>query len=273
MTPAVELQGVSKSFGARRPMARLWPRAPRDSTSKIALAELDLEILPGQVTGVIGLNGSGKSTLIRILATLLEPDTGRARVFGYDVVAQPLEVRRHINRVSVEAAFFKEMSPWENLSYSARLYGGPAERERVVGILAGLGLPHEVIDRPMKQLSRGQQQKVAIARSFLTTPSLLLMDEPTTGLDPRSKREVQALLARLRQEREVTVVLCTHDLDEAEALCDRVIMLHDGRLLADGTPRDLCLRHGDGNDATLEDVFLKLSGRSLEDDELERVET
>ncbi len=267
MTPAVELQGVSKSFATRGPMARFWPRAPRPSPSKVALAELDLEILPGQVTGVIGLNGSGKSTLVRILATLLEPDTGRARVFGYDVVAQPLEVRRHINRVSVEAAFFKEMSPWENLSYSARLYGGAAERERVVGMLTGLGLPHGVIDRPMKQLSRGQQQKVAIARSFLTTPSLLLMDEPTTGLDPRSKREVQALLARLRQEREVTVVLCTHDLDEAEALCDRVIMLHDGRLLADGTPRDLRVRHGDGDDATLEDVFMKLSGRSLDDDE------
>lgn len=251
MTVAIALENVSKSF-----------------KSKLALAELDLAIAAGQVTGVIGLNGSGKSTLVRIVATLLEPDTGHARVFGYDVVTHPLEVRRHINRVSVEAAFFKEMSPWENLSYAARLYGSPASRPRVLEILAGLGLKGALVDRPMKQLSRGQQQKVAIARSFLTSPSLLLMDEPTTGLDPRSKRDVQQLLARLRQEREVTVVLCTHDLDEAEALYDRVIMLHDGRVLADGTPAELRAGHSDnGRPASLEDVFLKLSGRSLEDDQ------
>jgi ABC-2 type transport system ATP-binding protein len=159
------------------------------------------------------------------------------------------------------------MSPWENLSYAARLYGGMAERERAVGILTGLGLAADVADRPMKQLSRGQQQKVAIARSFLTTPSLLLMDEPTTGLDPRSKREVQDLLARLRREREVTVVLCTHDLAEAAAVCDRVVMLGAGRVLADGTPEELCREQGeDGEPVSLEEVFMKLSGRSLEDD-------
>jgi ABC-2 type transport system ATP-binding protein len=271
MPPAVVIEGVSKTFRQRKAGTRLWRRS---FTNKIALAELDLELAPGHVTGVIGLNGSGKSTLVRILATLLLPDTGRARVFGYDVVDQSLEVRRHINRVSVEAAFFKEMSPWENLSYAARLYGGVAERERTVGILVSLGLAADVADRPMKQLSRGQQQKVAIARSFLTTPSLLLMDEPTTGLDPRSKREVQDLLARLRREREVTVVLCTHDLAEAEALCDRVIMLDSGRVLADGTPQQLCLEHGiDGQPVSLEEVFMKLSGRSLEDDREEEGET
>lgn len=264
MSAAVELQGVSKSFRQSAKGSRFWRRA---YSQKVALAELDLELAAGEVTGVIGLNGSGKSTLVRILATLLLPDSGHARVFGYDVVDQSLEVRRHVNRVSVEAAFFKEMSPWENLSYSARLYGGVADRERVLGILGGLGLSADVVDRPMKQLSRGQQQKVAIARSFLTTPSLLLMDEPTTGLDPRSKREVQDLLARLRREREVTVVLCTHDLAEAEALCDRVIMLDAGRVLADGTPQELCRRHSDGgNPVSLEEVFMRLSGRSLEDD-------
>ena len=264
MPPAVVLDGVSKTFRQRKAGTPFWRRR---FTDKIALAELRLELAAGQVTGIIGLNGSGKSTLVRILATLLLPDTGHASVFGFDVVEQSLEVRRHINRVSVEAAFFKEMSPWENLSYAARLYGGAADRGRAVGILTGLGLPADVADRPMKQLSRGQQQKVAIARSFLTTPSLLLMDEPTTGLDPRSKREVQDLLARLRSEREVTVVLCTHDLAEAEALCDRVIMLHAGRVLADGTPEALAAEHAeDGRPASLEAVFMKLSGRSIEDD-------
>ena len=141
--------------------------------------------------------------------------------------------------------------------------GRPA-RERVVEILERLGLPLDTIDQPMKQLSRGQQQKVAIARSFLTAPSLLLMDEPTTGLDPRSKKEVQSLLEALRAEREVTVLLCTHDMDEAEALCDRVLMMDGGRVLADGSPAALRARHGG---ATLEDVFMHLTGKTLEQEE------
>ena len=119
-------------------------------------------------------------------------------------------------------------------------------------------MPLDTLDRPMKQLSRGQQQKVAIARSFLTTPSLLLMDEPTTGLDPRSKREVQQMLADLRSGRDITVLLCTHDLQEAEALCDRVIMLDEGRLLADGSPGELAAG------GSLEDLFMRLTGKTYE---------
>jgi len=231
----------------------------------VALEELDLTVEAGGVTGILGPNGSGKSTLIRILGTLLTPDSGKATVFGWDVVAQPLSVRRHINRVSVEAAFFKELSPWENLLYAARLYGGTGRtRREVVAILERLGLPADTIDQPMKQLSRGQQQKVAIARSFLTAPSLLLMDEPTTGLDPRSKKEVQALLAVLRAEREVTVLLCTHDMEEAAALCDRVLLMDGGRVLADGSPAMLRARHSNGNpEASLEDVFMNLTGKTL----------
>jgi len=189
------------------------------------------------------------------------------------ILQQALEVRTHVNRVSVEAAFIKELSPWENMVYAARLYGAAdrGTRRRVVDILGSLGLPNDVIDQPMKQLSRGQQQKVAIARSFLTAPSLLLMDEPTTGLDPRSKKEVQAVLDKLRAEREITVLLCTHDMDEAAALCDRVLMMDDGRVLADGSPAELCRAHGG---ATLEDVFMRLTGKTLEqDEELEEVAT
>src|SRR2546422_10616275 len=150
--------------------------------------------------------------------------------------------------------------------YASRLYGNNSRgtRRRVVEILELLGLPKEVIDQPMKQLSRGQQQKVAIARSFLTAPSLLLMDEPTTGLDPRSKKEVQSMLEMLRAEREVTVLLCTHDMDEAAALCDRVLMMDNGRVLADGTAAQLCDEHGG---ATLEDVFMHLTGKTFADEE------
>ena len=262
---AIEIHGISKTFRRRErePGAPWWRREWKD---KVALHELDLVVEAGGVTGILGPNGSGKSTLIRILGTLLTPDSGNATVFGWDVVAQPLSVRRHVNRVSVEAAFFKELSPSENMLYAARLYGVGAAgtRERVMEILDRLGLPLDTIDQPMKQLSRGQQQKVAIARSFLTAPSLLLMDEPTTGLDPRSKKEVQSLLHMLRSEREVTVLLCTHDMAEAAELCDRVLMMDGGRVLADGSPDELRRLHADGKaDPTLEDVFMHLTGKTF----------
>ena len=262
---AIQLQGVTKAFRRReREAGAPWWR--REWKDKVALHELDLVIQAGGVTGILGPNGSGKSTLIRILGTLLTPDAGKAMVFGWDVVSEPLSVRRHVNRVSVEAAFFKELSPWENMLYAARLYGGGAggTRKRVTEILDRLGLPLDTVDQPMKQLSRGQQQKVAIARSFLTAPSLLLMDEPTTGLDPRSKKEVQAALQLLRSEREVTVLLCTHDMDEAAALCDRVLMMDEGRVLADGTPEELGRMYSDGSGpASLEDVFMRLTGKQF----------
>ena len=274
-TSAIEINGIRKAFRRReRESGTPWWR--RDWKDSVALHELDLTVEAGGVTGILGPNGSGKSTLIRILGTLLTPDAGHASVFGWDVVSEPIAVRRHVNRVSVEAAFFKELSPWENMLYAARLYGGgeAGTRERVVEILERLGLPLDTIDQPMKQLSRGQQQKVAIARSFLTAPSLLLMDEPTTGLDPRSKKEVQTLLAALRAEREVTVLLCTHDMDEAAALCDRVLMMDGGRVLADGTPDELCREYGEGRpNMTLEDVFMHLTGKTFALDEKQEGET
>lgn len=255
---AVELHGVSKSF---RTSSGVLPWR-RKGSRKVALHATDLVVPRGSVCGIIGMNGSGKSTLVRILATLMLPDTGTARIFGIDVVRDAAAVRRHVNRVSVEASFFKSLSPWENLLYSARLYGANGDtRARCEEVLSRLGLALDTMDKPMKQLSRGQQQKVAIARSLLTTPSLLLMDEPTTGLDPQSKREVQGFVRAIRQEREVTVLLCTHDLAEAEALCDRVVILDGGRVLADATPAGLC-----GDAPSLEDAFLALVGRRLDDD-------
>ena len=271
-SPAIEIRKVKKAFRSRerRAQGQWWPRAWKD---KVALHELDLTVEPGGVVGILGPNGSGKSTLIRILGTLLTPDSGTAKVFGSDVVGQPVAVRRHVNRVSVEAAFFKELSAWENMLYAARLYGQGSRgtRERVLDILERLGLAPELVDQPMKELSRGQQQKVAIARSFLTAPSLLLMDEPTTGLDPRSKKEVQDLLQMLRAEREVTVLLCTHDMDEAAALCDRVLMMDGGRVLADGSPAELIEAYGEGAGASLEDVFMHLTGKKLDADVEEEV--
>src|ERR671935_168281 len=266
-SPAVEMTGIGKRFRVRKPAGwRFFGRAFED---KVALHDIDLEVEAGKITGILGANGSGKSTLIRILATLLTPDEGKASVFGFDVVAEADLVRRHVNRVSVEASFFKEMSPWENMLYAARLYGsgGPGTRDRVEAMLERLGLPLDTLDRPMKQLSRGQQQKVAIARSFLTSPSLLLMDEPTTGLDPRSKREVQDLVSSIRRDRAASVLLCTHDLQEAEVLCDRVVVIDQGRVLAEGTPVQLIRQYAESEEGSLEDAFMRLTGKRLEEDE------
>jgi len=270
---AVEIESISKRFGQVGRMRQLMPwRKPK--TPKLALDRVSLHVDTGRITGILGANGSGKSTLIRILATLLTPDAGRACVFGYDVVTQAADVRRHINRVSVEASFFKEMSPWENMLYAARLYGGGGDgtRSRVEAMLERLGLPLDTLDKPMKQLSRGQQQKVAIARSFLTAPSLLLLDEPTTGLDPRSKKEVQDLVTSIRRDRAATVLLCTHDLQEAEVLCDRVVVIDHGRVLAEGTPADLIRIHAGPDGGSLEDAFMRLTGKRLEEDEEEKEE-
>ena len=273
--PAVEIRGVTKRYsqgGASRSVLR-WTRKQRRrpaqvAQQKLALDNVTLRIETGAITGVLGLNGSGKSTLIRIIATLTLPDEGSAFVFGHNVVSESQAVKRKINRVSVEAAFFKEMSPWENLLYGTRLYGGDSSaRPEVEAILSRLGLARATLDRPMKHLSRGQQQKVAIARSFLSSPQLLLMDEPTTGLDPRSKREVQAFVESIRQENGTTVLVSTHDLGEAEELCSRVIMLDRGRILADGTPADLRTTNTvNGNTMSLEDVFLNLTGKTFADD-------
>lgn len=261
---AIEVVDVSKSFRKRR--GSVMRRRPEVRT--LALDRVALRVQRGEIVGIVGLNGSGKSTLVRVLATLTTPDSGTVRIFGRDVVDEAAEVRRHINRVSVDAAFAKELSPWENLSFASRLYGdnAPDRRLRALAALARLGLPRDTVDRPMKQLSRGQQQKVAIARSLLTSPSLLLMDEPTTGLDPRSKREVQSFVRSLHADTAATVLVCTHDLDEAEALCTRVLMLDRGRIVADGSAAELRAQFGDHPDATLEDVFLRLTGRSFGDD-------
>ena len=262
MTPAIEVDRVSKRF--RQPGPLPWKR-----TWKAALQDVSLRVERGSVVAILGPNGSGKSSLVRILSTLLEPDSGTAQVFGFDVMHDAARVRAHINRVSVEAAFFKVMSPWENMLYAARLYGstGPGLRTRVERLLGRLSLQRDALDRPMKQLSRGQQQKVAIARSFLSSPNLLLMDEPTTGLDPRSKREVQDVLRELRRERDISVLLCTHDLQEAEELADRIAILDQGRVLADDTPERLTT-----GGRSLEEVFFELSGQSFEEADVEEPE-
>jgi len=236
----------------------------------IAVNDVSLRIPKGEIYGILGANGSGKSTLIRLVSTLLTLDAGRVEVFGKDIERDEMAVKRVINRVSVDAAFFKKLSPDENLRYAARLYGMDADQGRLEArqILARLGIGEKRLGRPLEQMSRGMQQKVAIARALLTSPTLLLLDEPTTGLDPRSKLDVQAFIEELRDTHDATIVLTTHDLDEAERLCDRIALINDGRIVVEDTPEALKgqVARDFGLPATLESVFMTYTGKSLDDD-------
>src|SRR5438034_2377806 len=256
-TAALAASGVRKAFHSARMLSGGGP-------SVRAVDDVSLEVWPGEIYGLLGANGSGKSTLIRLFSTLLTPDAGSVSVFGLDIERDELAVKRLINRVSVEASFFKKLSAMENLVYAGRLYGVSADetRPKVVAILRRLGIEDARMKEPLEKLSRGMQQKVAIARAFLTTPMLLLLDEPTTGLDIRSKREVQTFVRDLRDEHDATILLTTHDLDEAARLADHIGILHQGRLVAEGTPAELAARHGGG---TLEDVFMTATGRRLDE--------
>ena len=235
-----------------------------------AIDDVSLSIRRGEIYGVLGANGSGKSTLIRLVSTLLTLDAGKVEVFGHDIERDEMAVKRLINRVSVDAAFFKKLSPAENLIYAARLYGlpGAQSQREAVAILGRLGIKESRLKRPLEQMSRGMQQKVAIARAILTSPVLLLLDEPTTGLDPRSKLEVQEFIREIRKTHDSTIVLTTHDLDEAERLCDRIAILNDGRLVVEGTPVELKAKveRDHGQPPTLQSVFMTYTGRSLDDD-------
>ncbi|HKV60135.1 MAG TPA: ABC transporter ATP-binding protein [Ktedonobacteraceae bacterium] len=242
---AVEIVGVSKIFKKSKPMlSRLLKRKQEKEKEKREVRAVDdvtLTIKRREIVGILGANGSGKSTLVRMLSTLLIPDRGSVRIFGYDVEKDERMVQRLINRVSVEASFFKKLSPMENLIYAARLYNMPGAeaRTKIRTILGRLGIPKDRIGQPLEHMSRGMQQKVAIARAFLTSPIVLLLDEPTTGLDPRSKIEVQNFVRELREVHDATILITTHDMDEAEALCDRVAIIDQGRIVAQGTVEEL----------------------------------
>jgi ABC-2 type transport system ATP-binding protein len=256
--PALLVEHVTKRFMVgrkRRPVT--------------AIGDVSLRLERAGTIGILGANGSGKSTLIRLVSGLLTLDEGRVEVFGHDIEREEMTVKRLINRVSVDAAFFKKLSPMENLLFAARLYGiDPAKaRLEAVRITERLGIASKRLGRPVEQMSRGMQQKVAIARALLTSPALLLLDEPTTGLDPRSKLDVQAFIEEIRTSHDASIVLTTHDLDEADRLCDRITVLNDGRAVVQDTPAGLKeLVRGQGQEPTLHNVFMTYTGRSLDED-------
>ena len=259
--PAVVVDDLRKEFFRNDGRHGLRRRRKRVA----ALDGVSFEVKRGETVAILGQNGSGKSTLIRLLSTLLLHDGGSARIFGHNVFTETRAVRRLINRVSVEASFFKKMSAVENLSYAARFYGmSPGTtRKQIPEILGRVGFPRDRIGEPLEDMSRGMQQKVALARALLTAPILLLLDEPTTGLDPRSKLEVQQFIREIRQQHDATVLLCTHDLVEAEELAERVGILDRGRLIELAPADELKRKYGA---ETLEEAFFAATGKAFEDE-------
>ncbi|MEU8068980.1 MULTISPECIES: ATP-binding cassette domain-containing protein [unclassified Micromonospora] len=220
--PAIETAGLAKSFGANR-----------------AVDGVDLTVPAGTVYGLLGPNGAGKTTVVRMLATLLRPDGGSAHVFGKDVAADPDAVRRHISLTGQYASVDEDLTGAENLTLLARLLGHSRSgaRTRAERILEAFGLT-DAADRQVKKYSGGMRRRLDIGASILNTPDLLFLDEPTTGLDPRSRNQVWDII-RLVVANGTTVLLTTQYLDEADRLAGRIAVIDHGRVIAEGTPGEL----------------------------------
>jgi ABC-2 type transport system ATP-binding protein len=221
-TAAISVRGLCQSYGSRR-----------------ALDSVDFDVAAGEIFGLLGPNGGGKTTLFRILATLLPVQTGAVRLLGLDVAAQPAFVRSAIGVTFQSPSLDRKLSVRENLRSQGYLYGLSGSRlsARIDALLARLGLADRARDR-VESLSGGLARRVEIAKGLLHDPRVLLLDEPSTGLDPGARLDLWRYLHLLRQEGGVTVLVTTHLMEEAER-CDRVAILESGRLVASGTPAEL----------------------------------
>ena len=258
--PAVALADVTRRFPARR-------QAQHDEV--VALDRVSLRVETGDLFGLLGPNGAGKTTLLRLITTLLVPSTGRVWVCGLDAARQPREVRRRIGVVlGGERSVYWRLTGRENIMYAAALHDlpGALARERAAALLALMDLADRADDL-VERYSTGMRLRLALARALVHDPLVLVLDEPTAGLDPQAAAGIRTLLAALTREHTRTTIMATHNLDEAERLCGTVGILDRGRLIACATPTSLKARiaQGSGREAvpTLEAVFLELTGRSL----------
>ncbi|MBX3070894.1 MAG: ABC transporter ATP-binding protein [Thermomicrobiales bacterium] len=263
-----------------------------------AVDGITFSVAPGEVFGLLGHNGAGKTTTLRMLTGRALPTSGAASIGGFDVVTHLSDVKPLINLVFEDQNLYERLSGYDNLKFFAELYGAPAAR--VDELLARFSLT-EASSRKLKTYSSGMKQRLLIARSLINAPKVLMLDEPTRGLDPASSREMRTIIRELASTG-VSVLLCTHYMEEADELCDRVAFMANGRIVALDTPRELKLRYGEptarvllqdrsehdvsltsaedaarvaqwiengdiltmhSNEGTLEDVFIALAGRPL----------
>lgn len=247
---AIQVDGLTKRFGGRA-----------------AVDGVTFSVQCGEVFGLLGPNGAGKTTVMRVISTLTRPDGGRASVLGHDVVREPRDVRRHVGLVFQEPSLDHRMTAYENLHLHGLLYGLKRRelRPRIEEALQFAGL-EERAHSLVRTFSGGMRRRLELVRAFLHRPPVLILDEPTIGLDPQSRRAIWDYVFQLRTRDGVTVFLTTHYMDEAER-CDRVAIIDNGRLVALGAPYELksLVRQEKAMPVTLEDVFVHLTGRSFRD--------
>jgi ABC-2 type transport system ATP-binding protein len=231
----------------------------------VAVDGVDLAVREGEVFGLLGPNGAGKTTLIRLMNTLLPLQEGTVEVFGRDVGRAAMAVRRSLGYVPQQLSIEATLTGRENVMWFARLFDVPRaeRRERVDDALESMALG-DAADRLAGTYSGGMVRRLELAQALVNRPSLLVLDEPTVGLDPVARDSVWQRVEELRGSTGMTVLLTTHYMEEADALCDRVALMHLGSIRAEGTPRQLKATLGE--DATLEDVFRRYTGGSLDEE-------
>ena len=251
MSNAIEVKNIVKKFG--------------DFT---AVNGINFEVKDGEIFGLLGPNGAGKSTLIRMMVTLLPPTSGTALINGFDVVKKADDVRRSIGVIPQAMTSDLELTVYENLLIFAKLYGVPRDtRSRLIAeLLAAVELT-QWADKPVKNLSGGMRRRVEIARGLVHEPRVFFLDEPTTGLDPVSRTAVWGMLRKIKSQRDLTVLITTHYMDEADKLCDRIAIVDHGKLVALDSPEALkaSIPGRAPETVTLDDVFVHYTGRDLRD--------
>ena len=232
-----------------------------------AVRGISLRVAAGESFGILGPNGAGKSTTIGMLGTLVKPTAGRAWVAGFDVVAEPVEVRRRIGFAMQQAGVDDFATPKELMILQGRLHGlRKHEAAARAGLLLAVMELAKEADRRLATLSGGTKRRVDLAASLIHLPPVLFLDEPTEGLDPHARSGVWDTLDRLRSRLGVTLVLSTHYMDEGERLCERIAIIDRGVVVAEGSPA--ALKASVGRDASLEDVYLHYTGRTFEDERM-----
>jgi ABC-2 type transport system ATP-binding protein len=251
MPDAIDVRDIVKRFG-----------------DFVAVDHISFTVHSGEIVGLLGPNGAGKSTLIRMMVTLLPPTSGTALINGYDVTRQADDVRRSIGVIPQAMTSDLELSVEENLLIFAKLYGvGRDRRTRLIRELLEAVELTQWADKPVKNLSGGMRRRVEIARGLVHEPRVFFLDEPTTGLDPVSRTAVWTMLQRIKSQRDLTVLITTHYMDEADKLCDRIAIVDHGKLVALDAPGALkaSIPGREAETVTLDDVFVYYTGRDLRD--------